>query len=118
MRKNLLQQIDCLQEDHCKTCSHTQGLTGDERDLAHRTICSPCTIGQRIRNLADMLSSGNEPVHRWTKDETYYAINHIDVLGLVRGVKKVANKLALNDITVEMYYFKQKEKTHHTTNAV
>jgi hypothetical protein len=110
MRKKLLEQIDCLQEEHCLVCEHIQGLNGDERDYVHQAICGQCTIGKRIRNIGEMLSCGNEPVHHWTKDETYYAVNHIDVLGLVRGVRKVADKLALNDIHVEMHYFKQKKK--------
>ncbi|WP_100406646.1 zinc-finger domain-containing protein [Bacillus solitudinis] len=108
-RKDVLRRIDILQQDYCHTCQHVKA----DRSASYHAICGKCTIGKRIKALGDQLARPVIP-YRWTKEESFYALNHIDVLGLISGVPKVSRKLALDEVDVETHYFRKKEKAHHT----
>ncbi|MBP3951153.1 zinc-finger domain-containing protein [Bacillus suaedae] len=119
MRKLILHQIDEIERKHCRSCDQMKESSyGRQMERIYRTVCSNCPFGQRISELGEMLSQSNVTPHWWNKEESFYAINHIEVLGLERGIRQVARRLGLKESQVECFYFDKTEKAYHTTKAV
>ncbi|OLS34193.1 hypothetical protein BTR22_19080 [Alkalihalophilus pseudofirmus] len=116
-RKTILQTIDTLQSEHCESCTHLAGAAGNQAERLFHDVCKKCVIGKQIIQLGKGLTAGHhqQQQHHWSNEETFYAVNHIEVLGIAKGVEQVANRLEIDPYYVEVHYFRQKEKAHHTS---
>lgn len=83
----------------------------NERQRLIGEHCSNCLIGSTLLALGRKLNNLDNKEQHWTEGELFYLINHLDVLGIERGLMQVARRLEREPLHVEIQYYSIKEKS-------
>ena len=112
-RMQILSAINRLHDEHCTGCEKRVGLLSNGATTGRSGVCYTCPIGIEIREIGSHLSFADDS-RKFSKAESFYVINHIDALGLEKGVKKVAKALGVDPQRVEAHYIRSKQnKARH-----
>ena len=107
-RASLISQIDAI-NDKCKICFVHTG-SAHERNKKMKAFCTQCENFSAIKALGvKLLNLENEK--KFTDGEIFYIMNHLEALGVQRGLLQVASRLGRDVWEVEAQYYMEKEKS-------
>ncbi len=107
----MLLQIDSLLEGHCRNChvySELRNKTDEKK--AYRFCIDRCWVQKEMQRIANLSNEGEK---KFSPGETFYLVNHIEILGMERGLPQVAKQLNRKVEDIEWKYFELQEKTRH-----
>lgn len=71
---------------------------------------------QILKQLGNQLLKLDNKDQFWSKGEVFHLVNHLDVLGIERGLMQVSRRLERDSLHVEVKYYTEKEKRKSTRN--
>lgn len=109
-KKELIEQAGNLMEENCKSCDKRKNVKGyHERS----EICRRCPINKKIRSLGKEIEEMEESSDLSGR-QLFYLVNHLDVLGLERGLKQVHKHFKKHTQTsLIAEYYQAKKKARH-----
>lgn len=100
-------------DNHCSGCKQKKEYANRPGKVSVEQLClAECPVAERLHRLGNRLGDDEKDTRRnWTKEETFYLMKHVPVLGF----KKVAERLDRPEekVKIKYDYEKTKKKTPH-----